>query len=247
MAHIEGLLNLIGLQDAFPEYSDEKRNKEIAKEILLFETTLAGAHLSRTDCRDPNLTFNKMTVSNLAAISKPPFSWSTYLAKGLDALPPFDWTRYFEYVGKGPEELGQVNVATVDAVKGFSALLSSPTLSHYLVFHCINSFSPHLSRAFSTAHFEFYEKTLEGTQEQKPRWKKALSALESALGDALGKLYVSKYFSGDAKPKALKIVEAVSIRSALYFSSTLSEEDDDDGVIGQVRTSKSLTGSAVDE
>ena len=203
-------MNLLGQQEGFLEYRDEKRNKEIAKEVLLFETALAGAHLSRTDCRDPNLTFNKMTVDNLATISKPPLSWSTYLARGLDAPSPFDWVKYFEVVGKGSGELGHINVATVDAVKGFSALLSSPTLPHYLIFHSINSFSPHLSRAFSTAHFEFYEKTLDGTQEQKPRWKKALSALESALGDALGKLYVSKYFSGDAKPKALKIVEAVT-------------------------------------
>jgi putative endopeptidase len=79
-------------------------------------------------------------------------------------------------------------------------------MSHYLCFHAVNMCAPHLSDAFVNTHFEFHEKVLSGTTEIRPRWKRALSALESALGDALGQLYVSKYFKVDAKERALRIV-----------------------------------------
>ena len=203
VSYIALILGLVGSYggSGFAQYLDENRNKQFAQEILQFETQIAGFHLTRTESRDPNKTFNKMSLDKLVDISKPPLTWGTYLARGNNSHSLFDWRKYFELIGKGPSEVGEINVATVEAIKGFPPLLESPTLTHYLVFHVVSNFAPHLSTPFSVAHFEFYQKYLEGTQEQKPRWKRALAVLESALGEALGQLYVAKHFSGDSKPK----------------------------------------------
>lgn len=216
--YIAALLELIGVHSDSAQF-DVYRNKEqvlaIARSILQYETSLASLHLTRAESRDPNRTFNKMSVDQLMKISKPALTWAAYLAKGPETSSLFDWHRYFELIGKSSFQLGDVNVAMVDAVTGFPSLLASSTsvLQHYLTFHCVNSFCAHLSRPFSITHFEFHEKFLQGTQEQLPRWKRALHAVENALGEALGQLYVSKYFAGEAKPKALKVVE--SVRDAL--------------------------------
>ena len=70
-----------------------------------------------------------------------------------------------------------------------------------------------LPKAFADLHFGFYETALKGTKEQKPRWKRAMQQLEGVLGEALGELYVAKYFPQDAKARALDVVERV--RNAL--------------------------------
>lgn len=94
-----------------------------------------------------------------------------YLTKGADSLGPitFDWKTYFSSVGKPATALGVVNVAMMEAVKFFPSLLDSTVLEHYLRFHVINSYAPHLSSAFVDAHFSFHEKEMKGTVEQRPR------------------------------------------------------------------------------
>jgi len=222
LTYIEEVLKLAGTTAA---YVDDVAVKAIAKEILQFETTLATSHLTRTEARDPNRTFNKMSIARLIELSKPPLTWKSYLTQGTAATSLFDWNRYFECIGKASSELGDINVAMVQAIQGFQSLLNSSTLPHYLAFHCLNSFAPHLPRVFADAHFEFHEKFLKGTQQQQPRWKRALFSLESALGDALGQLYVSRYFAGEAKPRALQIVESVrdALRERLQEVQWMSE------------------------
>ena len=82
-------------------------------------------------------------------------------------------------------------------------------LEAYFIFHAANSVASHLTAAAADAQFEFFEKELKGTTEQKPRWKRALEAIEESLGEAMGKLYVEKYFDATAKTRALRVVEAV--------------------------------------
>lgn len=227
LAYITLLFTLIG-ERGVTSYSDPVVCASAAKAVLALETSLAQAHLSRTDRRDPNRTWNKMDIENLDKLSKVhSVAWDSYLTRGTDPSVTFDWRRYFELVGKAPCELGAINVGTMGAVTGFHHLLHNRTqVSHYLVFHCVNSFSCHLSAAFGTAHFNFHEKEMSGTAEQKPRWKRALSTLEYALGDALGQLYVKKHFPSDAKSNALKIVESVrdALRERLHEVQWMSAE-----------------------
>ena len=194
------------------EYTTESQCNAAATALLEFEIQLASCHLTRTAARDPQLTYNKMSINDLNRRSKShPITWSQYLSTGLP--PPFDWKKYFAAVGKDEVAMGEINVATVDAITSVASMLESPFLPHYLAFHVANSFATNLGSAFVDLHFEFFDQYLKGTAVQQPRWKTALGKLESALGDELGKLYVAKHFSGDAKPTALRIVE--SVRDAL--------------------------------
>lgn len=195
--YIKALLHLYG-NSGVASYADESVCAAAAAEVVAFETALASAHLTRTESRDPEKTFNKMTLRQLVKSTAPPLTWSAYLTKGCIA-GPFDWYRYFELIGKPEDDLGYVNAAMVDALKKVTEQISSPSLRHYLAFHVANEFAPHLSEDFTQLQFQFYEKELKGTAEIKPRWKRALEMLEGSLGDALGILYVEKYFDGEAK------------------------------------------------
>jgi putative endopeptidase len=192
-------------------------SKEIAKAILAFETSLASLHLTRTASRDPTLTYNKMTINELITLTSSNYDlhWSNYLTYGSSPRLPFSWLQYFQSIGKSADILGDINLYSKTLISKFPSLIEnhSTILPFYCFFHVINSFSSHLPAAFVNLSFHFYDKELKGTTELFPRWKRGLFALESTLGEALGKLYIAKYFPLDYKEKALFIVE--SVRSAL--------------------------------
>ena len=147
--------------------------------MLQFETEMASSHLSRTLSRDPEITYNKMSLPALTKLCTPTPSWASYLAKGVgNEKPYFDWTRYFALIGKPAAEIGDINIATVDAIRKSTSMLTSSCVRHYLKFHCVNSHAQHLSTAFTAAYIELHEKVLKGTVEQRPRWKRVLEALE---------------------------------------------------------------------
>jgi putative endopeptidase len=95
------------------------------------------------------------------------------------------------------------------AVKGCSALVASESIDDwkdYLTFHVIDHYSNFLPKAFSDEHFAFYETALQGTPEKRVRWKRAVDATNTALGEAIGKLYVAKYFPQSAKAQLKTMV-----------------------------------------
>eukprot|EP00039_Didymoeca_costata_P026294 m.15559 g.15559 ORF g.15559 m.15559 type:complete len:659 (-) comp5430_c0_seq2:113-2089(-) len=179
---------------------DEEKCQEVAEAIFKFELEMAGNHMTRTELRDPEKTYNKMSVAEL----------QNRCSEG-----NVDFARFFERLGKSAEDLGDINVRTVDAlVKGTKQLKSTDPeiLSNYFQWSVIrNHASFDLPKAFADEHFDFYEKALKGTQEQKQRWKRALGQAEASLGDILGQCYVDKYFDTEAKAKALNIVEDVRV------------------------------------
>lgn len=207
--YIQRVFSLLG-SVGIAEYSTDEAQKEAARQVFQLETDLAGAHLTRTACRDPELTYNKKTLEDLQTLcasaaakrhtemqisSSPGVTWSEYLTKPLSALTPppsaealdklFNWEEYFELIGKKKDELGEINVATIRGIeKAFELLCLSetPALQHYLVFHTVLSFSDcHLPMVFKEAHFQFYETVLKGTTEMKPRWKTVLAHMEVGL------------------------------------------------------------------
>lgn len=228
VSYIRDVLFLLGQNGINGEiFHNGEKCEIIAKEILEFEKGLAMLHLTRTQSRDPKLTYNKMSVSELSSKSMlRPLEWNKYLSTGVNPKHKFDWSLYFQLIGKPVALLGDVNVASVNAVTQFGQYLDSDILRNYMLFHVINSFAPHLSPDFVQAHFLFHEKELKGTAEILPRWKRGLQSLESSLGDALGKLYVAKHFPLQAKTRALEVVEAVrdSLRERLLEVAWMSNQ-----------------------
>jgi len=192
-AHVHKMLAMLGDADADAAAG--------AAAVLRLETALAASHLTRTERRDPDTTYNRMAVGKLSALCKGAIEWPRYLELAAThgaALP------------KALNVDSPVALAT--AMRLFADAPAADVRA-YLRWCVALSCAPHLPSAFVDAHFEFYSKALSGQQEQKPRWKRAMPMVEAALGDAVGQLYVERYFSADAKGRALHIVSKV--RAAL--------------------------------
>ena len=179
------------------ETDGEHWSKAAAEQIYQLELDLASSHMTKTENRDPDATYNKMGVEALV----------DDIGKG-----KFDFGSYFVGMGKPPSDLGNVNVRNKLALKKVAEVLSEvkpQTLRHYLRWHAVSSTAPYLAKAFVEEDFDFFERTLSGTDEIKQRWKRAMAWTERALGEVLGKLYCRKYFDEECKERALKIVEQV--------------------------------------
>jgi len=168
-----------------------------AEKVYELEKRLAENHMTKTENRDPHDTYNKMTMEQLMEVGD----------------GAFDFGSYFEAAtGKATSAIGALNLRNAKALKKVAEVASTTdedTLESYFRWLSVASCAPYLSSAFVNAHFEFYEKTLQGTAEIKPRWKRAMEFTENSLGEALGKLYCAKYFDETSKERALAIVEQV--------------------------------------
>lgn len=157
--------------------------------------------MTKTECRDPEATYNKMAVADLTKNGDNAFDFASYFVGA---------------TGKSTEEIGDINLRNTAALKRVAEVASSiepEVLVNYLRWASAKSCAPYLPKAFVDENFNFYEKTLSGTDEIKPRWKRAMAFTETALGEALGQLYCAKYFDEECKDRALKIVE--DVRAAL--------------------------------
>jgi len=200
--HISATFMLIGA----PYYTDKVAADAAADAVYEFEKAMAEVHMTRTDRRDPIATYNKMSVADLQAKSDE-----------VSGGGSIDFAKFFTLSGKPADKIGDINVSTLNAVLQTTKQLkeaSAETLSHYLRWNIVRAFMGFdLPKAFADLHFAFYDTALKGTKEQKPRWKRAMQQVEGVLGEALGKLYVAKYFSSESKSRALDVVERV--RTAL--------------------------------
>eukprot|EP00978_Attheya_sp_CCMP212_P018763 scaffold51832_cov57-Attheya_sp.AAC.8 len=203
--HVAKMLTLLQTPNE-SSVSDEDIPKEMldaAEMVYGLELKLAEAHMTKTENRDPEATYNKMSIADFNE----------------KCGGTFDFPAFFESAtGKNMEELGEINVRNEAALKCVAKLLTTEeldvtTLHHYLRWHAVNSTANYLSKAFVDEDFDYYERVLTGTEEIKPRWKRAMAFTESALGEALGQLYCARYFDESCKDRALKIVE--SVRQAL--------------------------------
>ncbi|CAB9514330.1 Endothelin-converting enzyme-like 1 [Seminavis robusta] len=169
-----------------------------AQKVYQVELKLAEKHMTRTENRDPHDTYNKMSVAD--------FIQST-------GDGSFDFGAFFAAAtGKSVADLGDINIRNVEALKRVAQVVSEmepETLGYYMKWRTVRSYSPYLPKAFVQAHFDFFQTTLAGTKEIKPRWKRAMAFTEGALGEALGKLYCAKYFDATSKERAVNIVEQV--------------------------------------
>lgn len=165
--------------------------KQTAKNVMRIETELAQAHITREMRRQPELNYHKMLVPDL----------NTQVA-------PFEWAYYFEEMGAAG--LDSLNVSQIEPVKTAIAIIGREplkALQDYLGWKVINSAANYLSDDFVNANFEFYGKTLSGSKELRPRWRRSIDAVNGAMGEAVGQLYVEKYFPPEAKERMLKLVD----------------------------------------
>lgn len=186
----EGYYNLIKKQFVNAGYAEDAALKA-ANNVLKIETSLAEAHFKKEKLRDPELNYHKMNTGELNK-----------------NVADFDWQTLFDAIGaKGFTE---INVCQVEPVaKAVKVIQNTPVeeLKSYLAWCLINSAAVYLSDNFAEANFEFYGKQLSGRQEMQPRWKRAVNTVNNTLSEAVGQIYVEKYFPAEAKQRMLKLVK----------------------------------------
>lgn len=165
-----------------------------AQTVMSMETQLAKASMTRVELRDPYATYNRMTMEQMNAAA-PSLNFAALLA---DMKVPAQK----EIVVGQP-----LFVAEVEKQLKNTSIEDWKT---YLRWNVIGSFSNQLSNAFVQEAFNFNGKVLNGTKELKPRWKRMIQATDKALGEALGEVYVAKYFTPEAKSKALEMVNSLA-------------------------------------
>jgi putative endopeptidase len=188
VAHIERLLRLAGRPDAAPA----------AQAILELETQIATAHWPRAKRRERDLTYNPHTREEL-----PTFA------------PGFDWPQLL--AGADLEGQPRFIVHEPDAVQSLGTLFAKTSVERwqqYLTYHYLAGNADVLPQAFDDEVFDFYGRALHGRQEQPARWKRAVHAVDGALGEAAGELYVQRYFPPSSKRQMLELVE--NLRAAYH-------------------------------
>jgi putative endopeptidase len=185
VAHVQKMFELLGDK---PETAAAE-----AQAVMRIETALAKGSMTQEELRDPQKVYHKMSVNELQKLA-PNFPWSAYFAKiGLSSLASLNVAtpRFFQALN---EEIGREDLASWKA---------------YMRWHLAHVAAPHLSSAYVNTDFEFYGKTLEGTQQLAPPWKRCTNKVDSQLGDALAQAYVEKYFNPEAKQQALKMAKRI--------------------------------------
>ncbi len=181
-SYMKKMLTLLG--------DSESTAAKEAKTIMNIENRLAGASMTRVERRDPKATYNMMSLTQVNSLT-PDFSWNSYI-------------KYFRLSG-----VKKINVAQPKFIKEVGGMLKEIPLNDwkvYLRWHLINSMAPYLSQNFVDEHFHFYGTVLTGAKELQPRWKRVVQEIDGSIGFALGKLYVDKHFSPQAKTHSEQMV-----------------------------------------
>ncbi len=184
VGYVELMTKLFAMA-GYDQMSGIKADK-LAKMVMDFETRLAKSHLTQLECRDPFATFNRYTLDEATKFT-PNIDWKGYFTSMniLDGMKSFNIAT--------PKCLAEVNKALADA--------DINTIKAYFAWHEINAAASYLSDDFVNAKFDFYGKQMSGKEVNRPRWKRVTDVVDGAMGEALGKLYVEKYFPAEAKQR----------------------------------------------
>jgi len=185
LAHVAKMLTLAG--------STPQQAATDAQNIMAFETALAKASLGVVDMRDPEKTYHLQPIATFTA-SLPGFN-----------LTAFEDAIHSPHVPEIDNSTPQFFPALLDQLH----TVAPATLRAYLRYQLLTALAPNLPHAFDAENFNFYGRVLEGQPQQRPRWKRCSAAVDGALGEALGKVYVEKYFAGDSKAKTLQMVHDI--------------------------------------
>lgn len=181
VAHIENMFKLTGMPNP----------TESAAKIMALETTLAKNHMTKEDTRETSKLYNKYETKNLKTL-----------------MPDFDWNAMLTKAGIANQKI--VVVSQVAYTKSLNNIIKNTPLDTwktYLKWSLINNTASHLTTSLDKANFEFYGKTLYGTEKQEDDWKRAVNAVNGSLGEVVGKVYVEKHFSPEAKERMTGMVK----------------------------------------
>jgi putative endopeptidase len=182
-AYVAAILKLAGRPDADAQ----------AATIVDLETKIAKAQASVVESEDIHKANNPWSIA----------------AFGKNA-PGLDWTTYFKAAGLGGQK--QIVAWQADAIRQLSALVASEPLAtwkSYLAFHALNHSAGLLPKAYADLNFGFYGHTLQGTPQQRDRWKRGIAGTNADLGDAVGQLYVKSYFPASSKKQVQQMVSNI--------------------------------------
>lgn len=179
VAYVEKMFGLFGF--------DEPAVK--AQTVLRLETRLARAAYSNVELRDPQANYNKMSVKELQ-----------------DLVPQVDWKTYFASLGV---ELDSLSVGQIPHLREAGRMLDEEPLEDLktlFVWQVIEGASSYLTSEIYMTSFDFYGKVLSGREEPSPLWKRAVGIVNGTLGEAVGQMYVKKYFPEENKERMLALV-----------------------------------------
>ncbi|MCD9185763.1 MAG: M13 family metallopeptidase [Pyrinomonadaceae bacterium] len=162
-----------------------------AKTVMDIQTRLAKSSLGQVELRNPDNSYNKMTITAAEAIT-PDISWTNYMKmRGIPAVSEMNFSH--------PNFFKEVNAMMKD--------VSLDDWKTYLRFMVVNASANSLSRKFSDANFEFFGKYLSGAKERQPRWKTCVNNTDGTLGEALGAEYVKRTFKPEAKARMNELID----------------------------------------
>ena len=174
---------------------NEPDSKRAALNVMKIETELAQAHVTREMRRMPELNYHMMLVSELNK-----------------KVTPFEWNAYFEALGAS--NLDSINVMQIEPIKAAVSIINKEpveVIQDYLSWKIINSAANYLSDDFVNANFNFYGKMLSGSEELLPRWRRTIDVVSGSMGEAVGELYVQRYFPPEAKERMLNLVDNLTL------------------------------------
>ncbi|MBV8786414.1 MAG: M13 family metallopeptidase [Mycobacterium sp.] len=183
---------------------DSESHSETAAHIVALETKLAAAHWDVVKRRDADLTYNLRTFAELQSEGE-----------------GFDWTGWVNALGSQTPDVAEVIVRQPDYLTAFAGLWASEDLEDWKAWarwRVIRARAPWLTDALVAADFDFYGRLLTGTEEIRDRWKRAVSLVENLMGDAVGKLYVERYFPPGAKARVDALVANLQAAYRLSIS-----------------------------
>ena len=181
VAHIEKMLQLCSIENP----------AENAAKIMALETTIASSHMKKEDTRDVLKLYNKFNIADLKTLT-----------------PDFDWAAMLKTAGMDKEK--SIIISQVDYTKSLNNIIKNTPLDTwkiYLKWGLINRNANRLNTALDNQSFEFYAKTLYGVEKQEDDWKRAVNGVNGALGEMVGKVYVEKHFSPEAKERMVTMVK----------------------------------------
>lgn len=186
VVHMEKMFHLAGWDDP----------AGMAQRIMDLETEIAALHWTNVENRDSEKTYNLTSVAEMSSRE--------------GAL---DWAAYWEEAGIAARY--DVNICQPSYIDGLSQLVAGKSLDtwkEYLKWKTLNSAAGFLSSDFDDQNFDFYNRTLSGQQEQRPRWKRGVDLVNGVLGEVVGQVYVARHFTPEAKERMMDLVE--NLRSA---------------------------------
>lgn len=180
LKYIEKMFNLFGIDNA----------AERAQTVLRLETRLATAALNNVELRDPVANYNKMSVADLQNL-----------------VPQVDWNVYFAGMNISPDSLSVGQIRHLQEAGKMLADEPLEDMKTLFTWQAIDGCASYLTDEIYTASFDFYGRILSGRQEQSPLWKRAVGIVNGTLGEAVGQMYVQKYFPEENKERMLALVK----------------------------------------